>query len=108
MSNAGRLVCIYRSNGPLEAHQISHWLERNGIDVQVHGDLASIAGGIPVNEAWPSLWVHATDASRAEAEIKHFKGPTMIHPEWTCPSCNETNGPNFGSCWSCGHLQPRT
>lgn len=106
MSTDGRLVRVYRSCGPLEAHQVSHWLERNGIEVQVHGDLAGIAGGIPVNEAWPSLWVRAADVTKAEAAIQNFKGPTMVHPEWTCPSCRETNGPNFGSCWSCDTLQP--
>lgn len=27
------------------------------------------------------------------------------HPPWPCPSCQETNPPNFEICWKCGESQ---
>ena len=106
MKKAPAYVRVYQANGPFEAHHIAHWLERNDIHVKVHADLAGIAGGVPVHEAWPSLWVRSEDTERAEKDIRCYAGPQMVHPEWSCPNCGETNGPNFGSCWSCETLRP--
>ena len=108
MKKRSGLVCIYQAQGPFEGHQVAHWLERNDIEVRILGDLVGLAGGIPVTDAWPSLWVKSEDTERAKIAIQRFSGPRAVHPEWTCPGCGETNAPTFGSCWSCETLRPTT
>ncbi len=97
------MIRIYQGVGPTDAYLVRDWLARNGIDAVVRGqNLLGALGQVPVAEAWPSVYVGSTEAPRARAALAVFHGPALVHPEWKCPACGETNGPAFGSCWSCG------
>lgn len=100
-------VRIFKATGPTDAYLVRDWLERNQVPAQVRGEgLMSLRGDIPIGEAWPSVWVPPSEKDRAMALIRTFDGPTLVHPHWQCPSCSESNEPNFGSCWSCGADRP--
>lgn len=97
------MICIYQGSGPTDAYLVRDWLERNDIQAWVRGhNLLGALGQVPVREAWPSVWVREADREEAEAALKVFQGPTLVHPEWACGACGEINGASFGSCWSCG------
>ena len=95
------LVCVYRGSGPTEAYLVGHFLEGNGIDTHVRADLLGLRGEIPVDRAWPSVWVPAPDQARALDALQQFFGPRLIHPRWTCPGCGEVNEATFDWCWRC-------
>ncbi len=83
------------------------WLQRNGVPAQVRGEgLMSLRGEIPLGEAWPAVWAPEDRADEAATLIARFFGPTLVAPPWRCPRCDEENGPNFASCWSCGADRP--
>ena len=46
------------------------------------------------------------DKERAEAAIRDFNAPRLVHPPWQCPACHEDNEANFGSCWNCSGDRP--
>lgn len=100
-------VRVYQGTGPTDAYLVRDWLARNHVPAQVRGEsLMSIRGEVPVWEAWPSVWSPGELTERARELIEAFYGPTLVHPEWQCPRCSETNAPNFASCWSCGTDRP--
>lgn len=102
-----RWVQVYQATGPTDAYLIRDWLHRNRLEAQVRGEsLMSLRGDVPVGEAWPTVWVPEPRATEARALIETFEGPVLVHPPWRCPACGEENGPNFGSCWSCGADRP--
>lgn len=98
-------ICVFRGGGPTEAWLVRDWLQRNGLDVRVQGDLSGLRGEIPVDQAWPSVWVHRTDLLRAQEVVRDFTAPRLVHPAWRC-ACGEENEANFGSCWSCESDRP--
>lgn len=100
------MICVYKASGPTDAMLVSHWLERNGIRALVRGDLLGLRGEIPIGDAWPTVWVDEADRELAEAAIREFEGPRLVHPRWVCAGCGEENEPNFGSCWSCDADRP--
>lgn len=101
------MICIYRGTGPTDAYLVRDWLERNEIRVQVRGQaLLGAIGQVPLVERWPTVWVHPRDKERAEQALRVFEGPTLVHPDWICPACDEENAATFGSCWSCGAEKP--
>jgi len=100
------LVRVYLATGPTDAYLVKHWLERNGLDVHVQGDLVSARGEIPIGESWPTVWVPEASSARARELVDAFFGPTLVHPRWRCPDCGEDNEPNFGSCWNCDGDRP--
>ncbi|MFK7927526.1 MAG: DUF2007 domain-containing protein [Myxococcota bacterium] len=100
-------VRVFKATGPTDAYLIRDWLQRNQVPVQVRGEgLMSLRGDIPIGEAWPSVWVPASEQERAEELVSALEGPTLVHPAWKCPGCAEPNEANFGSCWSCGTDRP--
>ena len=100
------MICVYKGNNPTDAYLIHHWLQRNGIRANVQGDLLGLRGEIAVGEAWPTVWVAKEDQDRAEAAIREFNAPQLVHPRWKCVQCDEENEPNFGSCWNCSADHP--
>jgi hypothetical protein len=100
------VICVYKGKGPTDAFLIQHWLERNDIRSTLRGDLLGLRGEIPIVDAWPTIWVAAEDQERAEAAIREFNGPRLVHPRWKCEACGEENEPNFGSCWNCSADRP--
>ncbi len=101
------LVCIYRGAGPTDAYLLRHFLEGNEIRALVRGDLVSLRGEIPIGEAWPSLWVPEADRERAEALVRRYHGPQLVHPRWSCPGCREVNEATFEWCWNCETPAPQ-
>jgi hypothetical protein len=97
------MICIYRSTGPTDAWLVRDWLERNGVRASVQGQVSSgLLGSLPMIEAWPTVWVDPADEPAAREALARFEGPQLVHPEWRCPRCGESNGPAFGACWQCG------
>ena len=100
-----RRVCVYRGAGPTDAHLVRDMLVGDGIPVQMRGELlSSLQGAIPVQDAWPSLWVRAHNAERAQALITELDQADGGEG-WRC-SCGEDNDGHFGSCWKCSADRP--
>lgn len=100
-------VRVYQATGPADAYLVRDWLTRNGVRATVRGEnLMSIRGDVPIGEAWPTVWTPADLENRATELVSEFQGPTLVHPAWQCATCQEENGPNFASCWSCGADRP--
>lgn len=95
-------VLLHRAPTPAEAWLVKHALAQEGIAAEVRGEnLSTLAGAIPVRDAQPTVWVAASDRDAAERVLARLQGPELVHPEWTCPHCGETNPPSFAVCWKC-------
>jgi len=102
------MVCVYKALSPADADMVRHWLERNDIPACVRGGLHNLRSQIPMGKpASPTVWVDDALEDKARRAIELFQRPQLIHPQWECPSCDEVNEANFGSCWSCQADQPR-
>lgn len=98
-------VRIYRALHLADAQLVQDLLEQDGIPVETRGtSLMGLAGGIPIADAMPTLWVVPHNADRARALIEALDQPAEAGP-WTC-RCGEDNDATFGSCWSCGRDRP--
>ncbi|MGH8724994.1 MAG: putative signal transducing protein, partial [Burkholderiales bacterium] len=71
-----------------------------GLEVLVrNAALSSAMGELPPAECQAELWVlDDADAARAAAILQ----ATVSGPDWTCPGCGESLGPQFTQCWRCG------
>lgn len=78
-------------------------LENAGIRVEIKNEFTGGGRGeLPVFETWPELWVEtAADYQRARTLLDAMQSTEQGAP-WTCPQCDETNGPAFEVCWKCG------
>ena len=98
-------VRVYRALNLPDAQLVKDLIEQSGIPVEQRGtNLHGLAGGIPIRDAMPTLWVAAHNKDRAAAII------TAMHEAhrgdaWLC-TCGERNTASFGSCWSCGTDRP--
>ena len=99
-------VRVYGGTGPTDAYLVSHMLERHGLRVKLMGELSTLLAGVPVPEAWPSVWVHKDDERKAEEALQDFNAPSQCYPPWSCASCGESNEPNFQCCWNCDEDRP--
>ena len=98
---------IYKGNGPTDPWLVKHWLEQNGLHPVVQGQqLMGLVGEIPLADAWPTVWVPSDEEERALELVDRFNGPTLVHPVWQCPKCDETSPPNFEQCWNCDATRP--
>ena len=98
-------VCVYRSTGLADAHLVRDLLAGGGIPTEIRGEnLVSLVGGIPATDAFPTLWVVAHNAERAQGLIEGMQSSAPL-PDWTC-SCGEPNDGPFASCWACGANRP--
>lgn len=101
-------ICVYRGTNSTDAYLVRHFLTGNDVDSQVRGDLVGLRGKIPMGDAWPTVWVESRDRARAEALIRQFNGPRLVHPQWSCTECSEVNGATFEWCWNCQTERPAT
>lgn len=99
-------VMLYKATGPTDAYLLRRALADHGIACRLDGEaLMGLAGGIPIPDAFPRVWVDREDAPAAEEVLRAWRGPALVHPAWRCPSCGEENPAGFEICWSCegGH-----
>jgi len=98
---------VFRGREASAARFVEGWLRRNGLEAQIRGEQKlGVMGGVPVDESFPDVWVRGADRERAEALIAQMDAP-QEGVDWTCPACNEDNGPAFATCWSCGEPGPQ-
>jgi hypothetical protein len=95
-------VLVHRGRSVTDAHLVADWLRRNDIPAQVRGvERNAAAGGIPIHDSWPDVWVRGADRERAEVAMKAlYTGSDGA--AWRCPACGEECPSGFGSCWKCG------
>ena len=63
-------VRIYRAQHLADAQLVQDLLEQDGIPVETRGiSLMGLAGGIPIADAMPTLWVVPHNVDRAQALI---------------------------------------
>lgn len=95
-------VRLYRATGQADAYLLRQWLAEHGIACRLQGEaLMSLAGGIPLRDALPSVWVDEDRAEEAREVLQRWQGPALVHPAWRCTSCGEENPASFEVCWSC-------
>lgn len=98
-------VRVYRARDLADAQFVYDLLRQDGIPVEQRGtNLSGLAGGIPIADAMPTLWVVPHNERRALALIRELEQPAAGGP-WRC-RCGEENDAAFGSCWSCGRDRP--
>ena len=68
--------------------------------------LSSLAGGVPVFDTWPELWVADEDLLIAQSLVSQFEqqgtGELQTEP-WLCPRCGAQNEGNMAICWNCDY-----
>lgn len=102
---------VYQSTDYYSAQLIKSYLEDNGIDANVSGELLIGAiGEIPAN-SYPSVWViDEDDFDRAKALIAKYEEsmakPLQENTNWLCPHCGEKMELQFTQCWNCGTVRP--
>ncbi|MDY6911223.1 MAG: DUF2007 domain-containing protein [Chloroflexota bacterium] len=100
-----RMKRVYSSQGITIVHHFMNILENEGIACLIKNeDLLRAAGGLPLLDCWPELWI--TDDSQyeqAQAIIeKAVYGQTSTGSTWKCPGCGEEHESQFSDCWNCG------
>ncbi|HEX4986976.1 MAG TPA: DUF2007 domain-containing protein [Burkholderiales bacterium] len=95
---------VYSAPTLPDAHLVRELLAREGIDARVFNENAqSLMGEIPVNHAWPEVWVMDDgDMAAARNVIRALERPSAGGPPAFCPHCREENPHNFQVCWNCG------
>ena len=95
---------VYTTPSAPTAHIASELLEDNGIEAVVQGEnLSMLAGEIPWQNSWPTVWVNDADEAAALELLKDFDHESSGKDEedWICPTCGERIEGSFGGCWKC-------
>jgi hypothetical protein len=96
---------VFSSYNLVLAHHTRNLLEAEGIATEVRNQMLSSAmGELPPAECQAEVWV-SNDADEARA-YEVLRRPAPAGPQWTCPSCGETLGPQFTQCWNCSAFRP--
>jgi len=86
-----------------EAHILRGLLEQAGIHSRVFNEHAqSGVGQLPVQDAWPELWVEEDDVARASEVLEAFQRTPPASGTRACAACGEDSPANFQICWNCG------
>jgi hypothetical protein len=99
---------IFTSADLVLVSELKDMLEAAGIACFLNNEVSStLAGGVPMAEAMPELWI---DDDSREAEALQIKNDWLTpQPQgiaWTCPKCGEKSESQFTSCWKCGTAKP--
>ncbi len=80
---------IYSSQSPLYCWLLKGILESEGIPCEVRNEyLGQIAGGIPVDQTWPKLFIaNDADFDRAKRIIEENR-PKLADAPTFCPNCD--------------------
>jgi hypothetical protein len=103
---------VFWSHDVTEAHFVKGLLESQGLSALVRGEaLAGLAGGIPLADACPSVWILDDDREeQARAVIKDYDTASAMQTAhnagWQCPNCGQELEPQFSGCWACGAERP--
>ena len=101
---------VYATPFAPTAHIASELLEDNGIEAVIQDEsLPILAGAVPWQDTWPSVWVKDADEAAAFELLKDFGKETTSKEEGedrTCPVCGEKINAQFGSCWKCAAAEP--
>ena len=101
---------IHKAKHALEAHFVKGFLESNGIEAEVRGDLLTSGWGeLPVDLC--SVWI-TDDEQFDQADellIAFLKGIIANNSgaAWACPGCEEILERQFTACWKCGARRPQ-
>ena len=69
--------------------------------------LGGAIGELPLNEAWPEIWViESADVAAAENLIAAALAPAEDRGVWHCSQCAERIEGQFDQCWQCGGVRP--
>jgi hypothetical protein len=96
----------------IEAFALVHFLDAQGLPVILRERPLKIAlGEIPFVEAAAELYLN--DPARLEEAkrlIERYRAgyAGTFGRSWTCSACGETHEPQFGACWRCGALRPKS
>ncbi len=80
-------------------------LEQAGVVCVIRNEVsAGLAGGIPLAESIPELWIQEDqDLAKAEAIKRDWQSEVeIVGGIWRCTACSEQLEPQFTSCWKCG------
>ena len=97
---------VFTAANLLEAHLVQQMLEAEFIPAAVFNENAhGAAGELPINEAWPEVWVK-DDRHRSDARsiIEGYEAKSSSETLAVCPRCGENNPGNFELCWCCGAM----
>lgn len=85
-------------------------LESKGIACVTRNEgLWGAAGGVPITECYPELWVlNDDDFEAAKIVLARWQAKQSGHKAspWSCPGCGEPNEGQFELCWNCGSARP--
>jgi hypothetical protein len=88
---------------------VENLLHEAGIQVD-HRNIftAGAAGGLPVIDVMPELWVEPAAYPRAEDILQKVMDDRQRsdRPDWVCPDCGESIEGQFAQCWHCGCWKP--
>jgi Putative prokaryotic signal transducing protein len=100
---------IFSSTSLVEVSELKDMLDAADIACYIANEASSrLAGGIPMSETMPELWIE-DDSRLAEAELikRDWQSPPPpAGTAWTCPKCSEKQEAQFTSCWKCGTKRP--
>lgn len=97
---------VYVSADAVQCGWVESILLAAGIECLVRNRfLGGAIGELPLNEAWPEIWViDEREQVAAERLIARALEPAAVHPDWLCADCGEMVEGQFRQCWKCGHL----
>ena len=97
---------VYSAANPVDAHLCRQFLEEQGIDARVEGEILWQArGDLPPNESTnPTVSVSSTQFEQARELVEQFEQEhlqSQSRSSWTCSHCHEENPGSFEVCWNC-------
>ena len=95
---------VYAGTDPVRCGWLASVLEDAGIKCLLRNQyLGGGIGELPLNEAWPEIWVvDAADYGAARSMIDDALAGEPAGEAWTCVNCGEPIEAQFGQCWRCG------
>lgn len=98
---------FYTDFNQFKVRQIYTLLSEEGIPCTIKNEFIQGASGeIPHHEALPEIWLIDYDwEPKASALLAQFEedieASDVPNFDWICPSCAQTNEPQFRICWQC-------